>query len=121
MATRVCVAPCGGNAERRNYFPRAPLLGSAAPPPRALHSPGCKCSAGHNDGLQPTQPPRHTPQQPMCVTALEPAKSSRKRDGPPLEPASGRTNRERLALVARRRPPETAPGLGDKKYFAVVS
>ena len=30
------------------------------------------------------------------------------RDGPPLEPASGRTNRERLALVTRRRPPDGA-------------
>jgi len=24
--SRVCLAPCGGGAERRNLFPRAPLL-----------------------------------------------------------------------------------------------
>jgi len=56
----------------------------------------------------------------VCVSApKKPAKPTRKRDGPPLEPASGRTNRERLALVGRgtqasdrwRRP----PGLGDRR------
>ena len=57
----VCLAPCGGGAERKNLFPRVPLLERRlTPPPRALQA------APGNDGLPPTQPPLGTPQQPMC-------------------------------------------------------
>ncbi|EOD20870.1 hypothetical protein EMIHUDRAFT_241677 [Emiliania huxleyi CCMP1516] len=41
----------------------------------------------------------------------------RAREAQPLEPASGRTNRERLALVARRRPPDGAGARRPKRNY----